>query len=529
MITIRLSYNRGYKWFAKGNIFVKGFIFTPDNQLLREENLITYFSDIHSFSDFQTKLQQANGLFAVVIKRGDTLWAAIDSTRSFPLFYYHKKDFLAITDNPEQLKFDAISMVLDENSAILLSYSGFITGSKTLLKDVFQLVAGESLCYEDDQIKKEFHTEFLTKTFSTHTRKELKEELKAVLDGVGKRMVKALGGRPVAIPLSGGFDSRLMAYLLRKNDYPSVFCYTFGKNNNVELKNAKRVAENLRYKFYFVNYEKYVDKSLTEDPVFREYIDYSTNYSCRFEEQHYYAVKEFVDLQIISKDTVFIPGDSGAIAGHLLEENMAREHFSFIEHALTDVFSLIYPSKKELKLIRKEIDLLNNHKGEYPSYLVYENWRFQGTTALAFNTAKLWDFFGYEYLLPLWDKELFNFFVQVPFQHKYDKNLYKETLVELFTEFNIYFPGEELYPSAALLKKVSFRSKLKKHFPFLKRFINIWKNDHLCAQQYAEGFIKELKEANSYKKMLSFNGISSAWYLLQVRKQLKSSGLILFL
>ena len=104
MINVQLSRNKGYKWFTKENLFVKGFIFTPDNKLLREESLLTYFSCVYSFDDFQTKIRQANGLFSIIIKKENTLWATVDSTRAFPLFYYHNNESMIITDNPEELK-----------------------------------------------------------------------------------------------------------------------------------------------------------------------------------------------------------------------------------------------------------------------------------------------------------------------------------------------------------------------------------------------------------------------------------------
>jgi len=523
MINIRLAYNRGYEWFSKNDIFVKGYILTFDDRLLRNNDLVNYFSGIHSFSDFRTKLQQANGLFSVIIKKQNTLWAASDTTRSFPLFYYQGKDFVTITDNPDMLKEDNIPMILDEDSAVLFTCSGFVGGGKTLLKDVFLINAGESLCYENNLLKKEFFMEFLTETFFMQTREESKEKLKSVLNNAGKRLVQILNNRPVAIPLSGGFDSRLMAYLLRKNNYKNVVCYTFGKKNNVEVNNAKRTAKNLGYEWYFADYEKYFDKSLLKDPLFRDYVDFSLNYIYRIEEQDYYAVKELVELNKLPANTVFIPGNSGAIAGHLLDKKMKNSGFSFSNHALNDVYSLVYPRKKETQIIRKEVDFLDNPNSDYPAYLLYENWRFQATTAMTFNnTSKLWEFFGFEYLLPLWDKELFAFFLHLPFRYKYDKNLYKETLTELFEEYNIYFKDDELYFSERLSKKMTFRSKLKSCFPFLKYFVNIWKIDNLGSQYFAKEFITDLKKTGECRKYLSFNGIFSAWCLLQIKKKLQN-------
>lgn len=521
MIHIQLVCNKSYRWFSKnGSVWVKGFIFTSGNRLLKEEKLIDYFTGIESFDEFQTKTKAAGGLFSVVIRKENRLWAAIDHARSAPLFYYHRKDDFFLTDNPDELGKENIPMVLDEESAILFRYSGFAGGNKTLLKDVFQLIAGQSICYEENQVKTEFHAEFLTDTFFTQTREELKAGLKSVLEHVGKRMVEVLAGRPAAIPLSGGFDSRLMAYLLRKNNYTNVLCYTFGKKNNVEVNNARRTAENLGYGFYLVDYGKYRGQTLAGEPDFKAYTDYAANYSCRPEDQDYFAMKEMMSQGKLAAGTVFIPGHSGAVAGHLLSPSMANPRFSWIDHAVDDVYSQVYPNKREIRTVRENIRFLDRQSA-CPAFLLYENWRFQGTTALTFNFAKIWEFFGFEYLFPLWDKELYTFFMHVPFRHKYDKNLYKETLSELFSEFDIYFGEEELYPDEKIVRKVAFRSGLKKHFPFLKRFVNIWKNDHLGAQGYAGGFLRDLKEAGIQEKWMSCNAILSAWYVLQVRKKLE--------
>jgi len=523
MINIRLANNKGYEWFSKTGIFVKGYIITQDNRLLQKNDLINYFSGLNNFSDFCEKIQQCNGLFSIIIKKHNLLWAASDTTRSFPLFYYQGKDFFTITDNPDLLKEDNVPLILDENSSILFTCSGLVGGSKTLLKDIFVLNAGESLCYENNILKKEFFKEFLTDIFFNQTRKELKEKLKSVLDNAGKRLVQTLNGRPAVVPLSGGFDSRLIAYLLRKNNYKNVLCYTFGKKNSIEMNNAKRTAENLGYEWYFADYEKHFDKSLPEDTLFQEYINFSMNYICRAEEQDYYAVKELVELNKLSADTVFVPGHSGAIAGHLLEKKMEQTGFSYGNHALDDVYSFVLHNKKELQTIRNDINFLDYPNNKYPAYLIYENWRFQTTTAMTFNnTSKLWEFFDFEYLLPLWDNELFDFFQHLPFIHKYDKNLYKETLAELFMEYDIYFKDEELYPSETLIKKAVFRSKIKKHFPFIKYFISIWKTDSIGSKYFAKELLTELKKSGKYRKYLSFNGIFSEWCLLQIKNKLQN-------
>jgi len=258
--------------------------------------------------------------------------------------------------------------------------------------------------------------------------------------------------------------------------------------------------------------------------VFQEYTHFAACYNSQATEHEYFAFKKLVSLNKIAEDAVFVPGHAGSIAGQLLTPKMADPAFDYGSYTLETFFSQTLPRKKEISILKKEIGFLKDfeQKPQYPPYLIFENWLFQEVKSkFNHNSAKIWDFFGHEYLLPLWDAELFNFFVKVPFSHKYDKNLYKETLAELFSEYDIFFQNDELYPSEKLVGKVAFRSKLKKRFPFLKRFVNIWKTDQSGSQFYMKGFIEELKKAGCYRKMLNINGILSAWYLLEVGKRVK--------
>lgn len=527
MIKVYLSYNEGYKWFSENNISIKGYAFTAENQLLEKIDLIHYFSDLSSFDEFQWKIKQLNGLFSVVIRTEKGIWATVDHGRSFPLFYYHKNNAFVLTDNPDCLKDAGIPMVIEENNAMMLQLSGFVPGDKTLLEGVFQLLSGESLCYENEILKKEFHTEYLTKILSEKSREELKSDLKEVFGHVGKRMVQFLNGRQVVIPLSGGFDSRIIVYLLRKNNYSNVLCFTYGKQNTPELNTAQKTALNLGYEWLFIDYQKYFDYSFNRDETFKRYVDFAANYGQKFYLQEYFAMQELLKLNKLSENSVFVSGHSGAIAGHLLKKEMLDKDFSYLDEAVNSVFSLVFPKRKELKKVRKELSFLTNGENKYPSFLVYENWRFKETTAkLGLNSSKLWDFYGYEYQLPLWDKELFEFFLTVPLEHKYDKNLYSETLSELFMEYDVYFPNEELVPSEKLMKKMSLRHKIKTQFPCLKRIVNrfsskIWNYDIQGTRFYTQEFVSHLKDKRVYRKMLSINGIYSAWYLQRVREKLK--------
>ena len=523
MIKIRLSYNKGYKWFNADNAYVKGFVLA-DDKVLRETELVDYFSSAKTDDDFKKKLQKANGLYSVIIKKENAVWAAVDNVRAFPLFYCQKDDYFAVTDSPDEFAADNIPLMIDENNATILSYSGFVTGNKTLLKNIFQIVAGEAIFFENNVIRREFHTQFLTNHLFSCSREELKDKLKNALFRTGEHLVKILDNRPAFISLSSGFDSRVLAYLLKKNEYKNVTCYTYGPADSPEIKNARLVAEKLGYDWYFIDYDEFNDKKMNYDPLYKEYSHFAANYSAQALEQDYFAMQKLLSMNILPDNAVFVAGHSGAIAGSSLIKNMSDPLFSYVDYVLETTFAQVFPYKKDRGILRKEIAFLDDTeiRKKYPPHLIYENWRFkEHTSKCIHNAAKIWDFFGYEYLLPLWDLELFNFFVKVPILHKCRKKLYKETLAELFEEYDIFFKHEELYPSEKLVRKVAFRSKLKKKIPILKMFVNIWKTDSTDAKSFTKSFIEELKKEKGYRKMLNINGILSAWYLLEVRRKLE--------
>ena len=99
---------------------------------------------------FQGKLSQEerfwiprNGQFAVVAQEDNCLFAAVDRTRSFPLFYGVKKDKFYLSNNArwlkEQLQTDDLDPVAQEEFRL----AGFVMGKDTLFKEIKQVQAGQ--------------------------------------------------------------------------------------------------------------------------------------------------------------------------------------------------------------------------------------------------------------------------------------------------------------------------------------------------------------------------------------------------
>ena len=59
----------------------------------------------------------------------------------------------------------------------------------------------------------------------------------------------------------------------------------------------------------------------------------------------------------------------------------------------------------------------------------YEAWEAEERQSkFVINGQRMYEFFGWDWQLPHWDGELLDYWARVPFQHKFDQNLYKDYL-----------------------------------------------------------------------------------------------------
>lgn len=516
-LQVKLIQNKGYQWFSDKGVSVKGYIITSCNTVLRGASLVRHFSSIDSFDSFQQKVKAANGLFSVVIQNKDTLWAAVDIIRAFPLFYLQQGSDTILTDNPDCI-IKNNTRVFDQVSTALFRSSGFVPGRKTLLKDVYQVQAGECIEIEKEgKTNREYYYQHLTHTFPKKEYQEWKSELKQLLLRMGERLIKILDNRPVALPLSGGFDSRLIAYFLKKHNYPSVFCFTYGTRDSKEVEISKEVAEKLNYDWLFIDYEAYFGQDFLHSSDFENYINYTCLHTTIPFLQEFFAASHLkYETDRLTPDTVFIPGHAADfIAGSHLRENMNSPSFSVSDRIIDLHFNWIYPLENNKKTVKEYKKGLASTSDEYPSYLRYESWVLKERQAkLIANSSKLWEFYGHEYIFPFWDKEFVHFFRSVPFEYKLHKHLYNDVVSELFEEFDIRLKEKnELTVTPLFVKWIECRRRVKRLFPFLNSYVDIWKNDDLGFRTLTKEIQQELQTKGNERNIVHSGGLFSNWYL----------------
>jgi len=509
---IFLKYNYGFKWYKKDDMYIKGYLFDDNDVLYKEDKLINYFVEANNKKEFENKLLKANGFFAVIMEKNDKIFCAVDRTRTFPLFYAQKDNNLYISDSVEKLSNKIGKKFIELNEKEFLT-TGYVTGNETLLENIYQLEAGNYLVYDKNEkelIIKEYFN-YVTNHVKKDSFEKLETEFLNILEKIAKRLIKFANGRQIVVPLSGGYDSRLIVALLKMYGYENVFCFTYGKKDSFEVDISKKVANKLGYQWYFVEYnEKNIGTNFCLNEDFMDNSLFMNNYSSMFLNQDYFAVKYLKENNLIKKDAVFVPGHSGDfLAGsHILNCDYEDNKKQIISDIIKKHYNLNFEINANIfkEKIKKNID----YKGF--GYSIYENWDLKERQSKHIvNACKNYDFFNFEYYLPLWDKDMINFFKVLPLEMKQAQCFYNNVIMEIFKEYKIDYRKKKTVQSRY---KNFIKDVIPLHLKNLIRNVLIkdFNNFNLIKECFYKNGIKNCKNLN-------INGCSVLWILKKLKEK----------
>jgi asparagine synthase (glutamine-hydrolysing) len=519
MINIQLSENKAYRWHVGNNMYVRGYLFAPDGTLYQDEDLSLYFSNIVDENDFHQKLLEANGMFSVIIQKNKIVWITVDRFRYFPLFYRQKGDCLYISDEVNRLYDDNEPKVLDPEAHLGFSGCSYVLGNKTLLKDTFQVQAGEYIVYDGNRIIPTFYHQHFAE-IQPITFEDAKIKLKTILQSLAEQLPQLIGDRPVFLSLSGGLDSRLIAYLLKIAGIKNVLCFTFGKKEgNPEWERSKIVAEKLGFSWMFIDYTSIPNTQFYQQKRFVDFYTYEAQYVSKFGFMQYFAANYLMDVLKITPNSIMLSGHGGDFfSGKNLRPYMQTYNSTaIIAKDLQYIHcNLIHLKKKERDhirtMIRREmVDIL-------PLFENIEKWGLKERQAkYILNTNKIWEHYGMKTLIPLCDKKLMDFFVTLPFEYRLNQKLYKTVISELFDEFDICFLQDNRQQEKSIIQEIKIL--IKRFFPFLRKKKNLFHYDYFDYERLVQPVVQELKNANRYQKIRDMNGIFLEWYLMQIEME----------
>jgi len=464
-MNINLCINSGIKWFIKnkGNVkcYAKGSAF-KEKTFLKGTNLLGILDPRTEKLDFdntiahiQKTIQSLNGSFAVVEESDTFVFAAVDRLRSIPLFYGTNDNEFYLSDDANWVRNQVADKSMDEIASREFLLTGYVSGPETLFPNVKQLQAGECLwikkCNGKPAITTHRYYRYVHYDLFNASEKDLYPIIDQMLVNVFERLLESTKGRSLVIPLSGGLDSRLIAAMLKRLGRENVICFSYGRKGNRESEISKKVAETLGYPWEFVHYTRGKWYRWFQSDERRDYYRYADGLSSLAHIQDWPAVWELKRAGKIPDKAVFVPGHTGDFicGGHIPQsfasmQNVGKDEV--VKAIWKKHYSLWDWSKQFGKLgpifEEKVLSQLSEIPMDSPEDAAnaFECWEWQERQAkFIVNSCRVYDFWGYDWRIPLWDSEMMDFWARVPIGMRIGKKLYyyhltKINLFELFKD-----------------------------------------------------------------------------------------------
>ncbi len=514
-----------YDWTTDMKIFVAGFIWLNEKCIFGKEFLELISRHTQRFDDFKKLAGQLNGHYSVFVEMPAEKWAVCSHTWSFPLFYRNTGNAIHISDNPEKLLNEESKLQSSSLSRNYFLTFGVTPANTTLIQNIFQILPGELIRFRGDK-KESFRLFPYTEKYRKEDEKSFDEkEFYNLLFEVFQRYSNHIKEKQVLLPLTRGYDSRVLGCLLKEFGHRRVICATWGRNRNNEVRTAEKVAERLGYKHFFIDYSKEVPKDFTRVKEFEPYIHFTGHFSSMPFLQDYFAIKSLKERKIIDSQTVVLPGHPGdLLRGSHLDNHLLLKSEKYAISKIISSFGTSYPlACSEIKELEEFISQTFFSSPQTPAWMQYDEWDYQerqckfiGNSTLAFS------FFETEVLMPMFDMELLKFFRSVPFSLKLGSPLYNQTLETIFEKHKVAFDlkipqtdGQKFSPLKNIILRNTPHFLKKRYYPM---------EDSIYYQEITRE-IRNSDKTFGYKipfKPNNYNSYIIQWYLQFVGQQISA-------
>ena len=249
------------------------------------------------------------------------------------------------------------------------------------------------------------------------------------------------------LPLSGGFDSRLVASGLHRHGCRAVTCFSYGHAGNFEAAAARQVAARLGYPWHFIAHDaRLIQQTLAGDD-FRAYVETSDTGAALPFFQDFAAITSLRAQGLVPDGAIFINGNSGDyISGNHVPTKIYDAPSRMSWQARLDRLIAAFSAKhfslwRDLRtpanvaIIGGELARLaaRDIPARLPEGLDHAVWEALELDArqsrFVINGQRIYEHFGHGWRLPLWDNDYLDFWQAVPPSQKRAQTLYRETLL----------------------------------------------------------------------------------------------------
>jgi len=415
-----------------------------DETLVTEERCAAAFTQASDFDEFVDRVGRCTGTFAVIVRKGDEMWAAVDRLRSYPLFYGIRESKLYIADEADWVRGQVGDARPDPLAVGEMWFMLYCLGDRTIAPNVRQLTAGKALRarVSANRVRVEPRRYY---AYLRSPEASCDEPVLGQLDDlyvdVFDELTRSAAGRQIVVPLSGGLDSRLVACMLKRMDYKNVLCFTYGRRGNPEVAVSERVARTLGYPWEFVPYRNFSLRNGELSDERERFMRACTNlHTIPPLLEDWLAVGQLRKQGILDGGAIFCPGHA-CIHGHKRTSGAAARADN--RNALAELVLLRHSPRMRWErpgsaLYRQmRFDVLAGlrdleafaHPRQWDPASLYLGWNWmERQSKRIINMVRVYEFWGYRWSVPLWDPRLMDFWCRLPLSQRQDKLLLKTYL-----------------------------------------------------------------------------------------------------
>lgn len=500
---ISLLSNKGKKWITLDKSFVKGFAFIAE-ELLNEEMIYNKIINAIDENSLSSLLGSLNGNFTAVVFYKEKTYLITDKFKTYPLLYTKEDTNWIVTDQAKVILSEKKNKIFDETNVAKFLAITYLDDDKTILKDVYMVSSGTYVII-DEKSKTSQSTIYHQHIYSKNELKpeEIIKQGVDVADRAFKRIFESIGDRRIVIPLSGGYDSRWIACMCKRFNITNVLCYTYGVKDSWEVAISEKVAKQLGYEWYYVEFTPQEQVDLLKSSGYEDYCLFANNLNTLPHRQDYLAIEHLVQNNIINSNDVIFPGHSGDVfnGGHtpfkLLNKNQTIAQLLFYSYgkpnlkrkyseAVLDSYSNEFKTLKSKKDINRACDLHNN-------------WNIQNRQSnYIINSVRIYEYFNLDWRIPLWEDELAEFWLSIQWKYKNTLDLYNDFLfVNYFKPMGVDFYKKEYGNDKSILSKIRLPFGLKDRIKNILFSMNLFKS---FDPNGSNKIVSEMNNNNKFQK-----------------------------
>lgn len=400
-------------------------------------------------ADVQRILPELDGCFALIVDGPDFVIAAADPIASIPVFVAHNGAACLVGGLAADVKARAGLSEVDPEAALALGLAGFTFGERALFSGLRHLRCGEmAVIGADQQPAYSFYTAYRPWKAVERPRVQLIGDLSDILRNVFAKMVVSTQGRPIIVPLSAGYDSRLVAAALKEFRYPDVRCYAYGIPGNHEARASRAIAERLGLPWTFIPVTPASQRDYFRSQAHAEFFRFADTLTALPFNQDHDATCRLIESGYAPRDAIFVNGQSGdyITGNHVpsslwdapppdaetrwsrLFEATRRKHIDLWDHLAT---------KANLKRMERQFRADLEREGGLPADPA-NDWALYEASELIHRQSRYvvggqrcYELLGADWRLPLWDRDLIAFYETAPLSAKKLQSLYKDVIRKL--------------------------------------------------------------------------------------------------